>query len=208
MSRKIANSGQAGKQLALKYYTILATRRYKYFGSQLPKPSHHRLTCSCYYEVFLSLRSATYRQRVSSQRGRGGVELRAPKQEQAVAPEDRHKFIHDGEEYNRAPNLFDVGDGEFKLLPEVLSDLSFESRDFVDDGTAAEKKALRDSRPWGRLYVDGWPAPIQYLRSHFGGPAVEGMRPLVLADPLDACGPLRNADAAGIVSCRSRETKT
>lgn len=72
----------------------------------------------------------------------------------------------------------------------------------MDDGTAAEKKALRDSRPWGRLYVDGWPAPIQYLRSHFGGPAVEGMRPLVLADPLDACGPLRNADSVGA----SRET--
>lgn len=32
-------------------------------------------------------------------------------------------------------------------------------------------------------------------RSHFGGPAVEGMRPVVLADPLDACEPLRNNDS-------------
>ena len=109
----------------------------------------------------------------------------------------RHKFIHDGTEYARPPNLFDVGGGELKLLPEVFSDLNFEARNFVDDGTTAEQKELRDSRPWGRLHVDGWPAPIQYLRSHFGGPPVEGMQSLVLASPLDACKPLRNVDSAG-----------
>lgn len=115
---------------------------------------------------------------------------------------ERHKFIHDGTEYARPPNLFDVGDGELKLLPEVLSDLNFEARDFVDGGTQAEQKELRDSRPWGRLYVDGWPAPIQYLRSHFGGPPVEGMRSLVLASPLDACKPLGNVDpGAGAIVC-------
>lgn len=79
--------------------------------------------------------------------------------------EERHKYIHDGKEYNRPPNLFDVGGGELKLLPEVLSNLNFETRDFKDDGTTAEQKELRDSRPWGRLYIDDWPAPIQYLRS-------------------------------------------
>lgn len=97
---------------------------------------------------------------------RDKVELRTPKQEKiAPDPEERHKYIHDGKEYDRPPNLFDVGDGELKLLPEVLSELSFEIRDFKDDGTAAEQKELRDSRYWGRLHVDGWPAPIQYLRS-------------------------------------------
>ncbi|CAM9097696.1 unnamed protein product [Pylaiella littoralis] len=125
-----------------------------------------------------------------------GFELREPRKESiTLNQEERHKYIHDGKEYNRPPNLFDVGDGELKLLPEVLSGLSFETRDFKDDGTAAEQKELRDTRPWGRLHVDGWPAPIQYLRSHFGGPAVEGMRPVVLADPLDACEPLRNVDS-------------
>lgn len=109
----------------------------------------------------------------------------------------RHKFIHDGTEYARPPNLFDVGGGELKLLPEVLSDLNFGARDFVDDGSAAEQKELRDSRPWGRLHIDGWPAPIQYLRSHFGGPPVEGMQSLVMASPLDACDPIRNVDSAG-----------
>lgn len=82
----------------------------------------------------------------------------------------------------------------------MLSDLNFESRDFEDNGTPAKQKELRDSRPWGRLYVDGWPAPIQYFRAHFGGPAVEGMRPLVLASPLDACEPLQNVDSAGVGS--------
>lgn len=129
--------------------------------------------------------------------------MREPRRESSqVRPSEedtgaRHKFIHDGTEYARPPNLFDVGGGEMKLLPEVLSDLNFEVRDFVDDGSAAEQKELRDSRPWGRLHVDGWPAPIQYLRSHFGGPPVEGMQSLVLASPLDACEPLRNADSAG-----------
>lgn len=93
------------------------------------------------------------------------MELRDPRPEKIpISPGDRHKYIHDGKEYDRPPNLFDVGNGELKLLPEVLSDLSFETRDFKDDGTAAEQKELRDSRPWGRLYIDGWPAPIQYLR--------------------------------------------
>lgn len=98
-------------------------------------------------------------------RNDNGFELREPRKEKvSPTPEERHKYIHDGKEYNRPPNLFDVGGGELKLLPEVLSSLSFEPRDFKDDGTTAEQKALRDSRPWGRLHVDGWPAPIQYLR--------------------------------------------
>lgn len=93
------------------------------------------------------------------------MELREPKREKTpLNPEDKHKYIHDGKEYDRPPNLHDVGNGNLKLLPEVLSDLNFEPREFKDDGTAAEQKELRDSRPWGRLYVDGWPAPIQYLR--------------------------------------------
>ena len=110
--------------------------------------------------------------------------------------EKKHKFIHDGKRYDRAPNLFDVG-GELKLLPEIFSDLNFESRDFVDNGTIEQQKELRDSRFWGRLHIYGWPAPIQYLRSHFGGPPVEGARPWVLADPLDACEPQRSTDLAG-----------
>ncbi|CAN0399923.1 unnamed protein product [Laminaria digitata] len=134
--------------------------------------------------------------------------MREPRRERPPVPpsEDtgatRHKFIHDGTEYARPPNLFDVGDGELKLLPEVPSDLNFEARDFVDDGTVAEQKELRDSRPWGRLHVDGWPAPIQYLRSHFGGPPIEGMQSLVLASPLDACKPLGNVDSAVVVAAR------
>lgn len=139
--------------------------------------------------ILSSTHSCTHR-RARSQRSRGGIELRPPRREQIPA-EDKHKFIHDGNEYSRAPNLFDVG-GEFKLLPEVFSDLSFEAREFVDNGTAEEQRELRDSRPWGRLHVNGWPAPIQYMRSHFGGPAGEGIQPMVLAEPLDACELLGN----------------
>lgn len=152
--------------------------------------SYHHI-CICY-------------RRVSSQHGRndgGGVELRKPRKEEVVpSEEDRHKYIFDGTEYSRRPNLFDVGGGELKLLPEVLSDLNFEARNFVDSKSDREQKDLRDSRPWGRVYLDGWPAPIQYLRSHFGGPATIGMQRFVLASPLDACEPLRNAQSAGIAN--------
>ncbi|CAM9334410.1 unnamed protein product, partial [Choristocarpus tenellus] len=85
---------------------------------------------------------------------RDGIEMRKPKQE-SIPREDLHKFIWNGEEVSRAPNLFDVG-GELKLLPEVLSDLDFGRRNFADNGTPQERKELRDSRPWGRIYVDGW----------------------------------------------------
>lgn len=69
-----------------------------------------------------------------SVRIRNGVELREPRPEKKpLNPEDKHKFIHDGKEYDRPPNLFDVGDGDLKLLPEVPSDLSFEPREFKDD---------------------------------------------------------------------------
>lgn len=122
---------------------------------------------------------------------RGGLEVRRSRNDLPPPDEDRHKFIHDGKEYDRAPNLFDIG-GELKLLPEVLSDLSFEPRKFVDNGTAMEQKELRDSRPWGRVYVEGWPMPIQYMRSHFGGPAPGAMQAMSLAEPLDACEHLRN----------------
>lgn len=121
------------------------------------------------------------------------LEIRRPRRDPLVHEEDKHKYIYNGKEYSRPPNLFDVG-GELKLLPEVVSNLKFEPREFMDHGSPAKQKELRDSRPWGRLYVDGWPAPIQYMRSHFGGPAVEGMQIMLLADPLDACEPLRNAN--------------
>lgn len=52
---------------------------------------------------------------------------------------------------------------------------------------------LRNSRFWGRMYLEGWPQPIQYFVSHFSGPPDMEPRPLILADPPMACGPLANA---------------
>jgi hypothetical protein len=37
---------------------------------------------------------------------------------------------------------------------------------------------------WGRLYIDGWPQTIQFLRAHFGEPPPEGPRRFVIADPV------------------------
>jgi len=78
------------------------------------------------------------------------------------------------------------------LLPEVFSqlDLAKVKRDFALESDDKDEAELRDSRWWGRLYVDGWPQTIQYLRAHFGEPPPRGRLPVVLADPPDACGAL------------------
>jgi hypothetical protein len=52
---------------------------------------------------------------------------------------------------------------------------------------------LRKTRYWGRLYLDGWPQPIQYFLAHFGSPPEMEERPILVADPPTACEPLKNA---------------
>jgi hypothetical protein len=59
---------------------------------------------------------------------------------------------------------------------------------------------LRNTRFWGRLYVHGWPQPIQYFLAHFSAPPGLGDKPLMLAEPEMACEPLKNADAIRSVS--------
>ena len=84
-------------------------------------------------------------------------------------------------------NYFKVND-EVKLLPEVMSKLDFSTKDHAHKGDARGQRELAEKSHWGRLYVDGWPGAIQYLRGHFGEPLpfLRG-RPVVIADPWDAC---------------------
>lgn len=51
----------------------------------------------------------------------------------------------------------------------------------------------RSSRFWGRLYIDGWPQPIQFFRAHFGTEPKYGRKRFVFAEPRDACDALENA---------------
>jgi hypothetical protein len=89
-----------------------------------------------------------------------------------------------------------VNDDEMLLLPEVFSTLSVDKvkRDFAAPGVAAEEAELRNSRWWGRLYIDGWPQTVQYLRAHFGEPPPTGLRRVVVSDPIDGCSPLKYDD--------------
>ena len=68
---------------------------------------------------------------------------------------------------DRKPSMFKVGD-DWLALPEVFSNLDFSA----DSAPASEEDIegqmrLRDSRFWGRLYIDGWPQTIQFFRIHF-----------------------------------------
>ena len=61
------------------------------------------------------------------------------------------------EDENRKPSMFKVGE-EWLALPEVFSNLDFSA----DNSPASEhdiegQNRLRDTRFWGRLYLDGWP---------------------------------------------------
>jgi hypothetical protein len=94
----------------------------------------------------------------------------------------------------RPPSLFKAGD-EWLALPEVFSNL-----DFSADNTPASEEdiegqmKLRGNRFWGRLYLDGWPQPIQYFRAHFGIAPPMGRKRFVFAEPRDACSDLENAE--------------
>ena len=87
-----------------------------------------------------------------------------------------------------------LGDDDWLALPEVFSNL-----DFTADSTPATEEdlqgqmRLRATRFWGRLYLDGWPQPIQYFRAHFGTDAPFGKKHFVFAEPRDACDPLTNS---------------
>lgn len=97
----------------------------------------------------------------------------------------------------RLPNYFKVND-EMLMLPEVFSKLNPEDvhMDHASDGNTAEETKARETRWWGRLYLDHWPQTIQFLRAHFGEPPPIGKHHFVLAEPRSACEPvLANADA-------------
>lgn len=87
-----------------------------------------------------------------------------------------------------------LGDDDWLALPEVFSNL-----DFTADSTPASEEdvqgqmRLRSTRFWGRLYLDGWPQPIQYFRAHFGIDAPFGKKQFVFAEPRDGCDAYTNS---------------
>ena len=94
---------------------------------------------------------------------------------------------------NRKPSMFKVGE-DWLALPEVYSNLDFTA----DSAPASEEDIegqirLRDSRFWGRMYIDGWPQTIQFFRAHFGISPPMGKKTFVFAEPRDACEELTNA---------------
>jgi hypothetical protein len=102
--------------------------------------------------------------------------------------------LHDNlDDEDRKPSMFKVGD-DWLALPEVFSNLDFaaDNAPASEEDIAGQKK-LRDTRFWGRLYLDGWPQTIQFFRAHFGTSAPMGKKTFVFAEPRDACGELTNS---------------
>ncbi|KAG5177220.1 hypothetical protein JKP88DRAFT_333177 [Tribonema minus] len=128
--------------------------------------------------------------------------------------EEGQKYLWMGEELDRPPNLFDVN-GQQLALPEgqVPSLINFDPQAFAKEGNDEAEVDLRASRPWGRVYIDGWPTHLQYMRGSFGGAPPAGPTELVAAQPEDACTQLANADdvkgkaagAAGLIIVNNAE---
>jgi len=93
-----------------------------------------------------------------------------------------------------SPNYFKVNenDNQWMMLPEVFSKLKDDDilADFAVPGDKAAEGEARDTRWWGRLYIDGWPQTVQYLRAHFGDPPPQGMYQMAMAEPADGCSEL------------------
>ena len=93
---------------------------------------------------------------------------------------------------DRSTNLPHIDD---QILPLTGS---FSSLDFSANNTPASEGdlegqlKLRASRFWGRLYIDGWPQTIQYLRAHFGIEPPLGRKIFVFPEPRDACTDILN----------------
>ncbi|CAM9573062.1 unnamed protein product [Chrysoparadoxa australica] len=97
-----------------------------------------------------------------------------------------HKYIWDGQEYDRMPNLFKIHD-EVLMLPDVESVLDFEPAAFAEAGDTFAEKELRSSRPWGRLYLEGWPNSIQYMRATSGVAPPQEKLTFIRADSPTGC---------------------
>ena len=79
---------------------------------------------------------------------------------------------------------------EILMLPEVESKLKFDTvRGFAKDSDIKGQKELRDARFWGRLYIEGWPYPLQYYLAHFSEPPPLGTMNILNAQPSYGCGP-------------------
>jgi hypothetical protein len=111
----------------------------------------------------------------------GAVRASAPPQEE--------------EELQRPPRVLSLGDDEpLLLLPDVPKELDWTARDFAASGDVEGQKELRASRPWGRLYPQGWPSGIQYLKAEFGGAAPEGSQTLHVGVPADGCSEMKTVN--------------
>lgn len=93
---------------------------------------------------------------------------------------------------DRAASMFKVGE-DWLALPEVYSVLDFNAdSSFAAEDDIEGQIQLRNSRFWGRLYIEGWPQTIQYFRAHFGSEPPMGRKQFVFAEPRDACEELTN----------------
>ena len=76
---------------------------------------------------------------------------------------------------------------ELLLLPDRYSVLNFDAGEYSEDECDDNESTNTVNSWWGRLYVEGCPAPMQYFRAHFGEAPPHGNVKLLLASPPSMC---------------------
>ena len=78
-------------------------------------------------------------------------------------------------------------------LPDRFSVLNFQTHHDKDEWTSQfdNEEALEENKSklafWGRLYLDGFPFPMQYFRAHFGLPPPKGYFDFILIHTNEIC---------------------
>jgi len=85
--------------------------------------------------------------------------------------------------------LVELSRGENQIEDTVLNFTA--SNIFPPANDTLGQFELRNSRFWGRLYINGWPQTIQYFRAHFGSDVPYGQVKFIFAEPRNACSTIQ-----------------
>ena len=90
--------------------------------------------------------------------------------------------------------FFKIGHDDTSLrLPDRFSVLDFhtnrddEAKSYMSENEVELEEHLANLAFWGRLYIEGFPHPMQYFRAHFGQPPPYGITNFILANPVNMC---------------------
>ena len=90
-----------------------------------------------------------------------------------------------------------------EAIRAAIADLSAPATKAQTDKLSSDL-ARRQALHYGRVYINGSLTSLEYYLAHFGSPPPLTAAPIVLADPIHACGPLKNPNVTGAIVIAKR----